>query len=175
MKKLILSLGLALLGFVGLSQAASATTIPINPNPIAVFSDSAGPNESITNSYQFSFTGSADGEFGALSLLVSGLDTKICTTEDCSGIGNLVKASGTTTSGPFGLISLSLGSFTDLVGGTYFLVVSGLASSFGGGYLGALQLNVTATPIPPALVLFLTAIGGLGGFGYFRRKASGAA
>jgi hypothetical protein len=174
MKKLFLSVSLAFLGWIALSQHASATTIPIDPNPIAIFGDSASSNASVSNAYQFSFAGTADGSFGALALLIGNLDTKICTTEDCTGL-NAIKAAGSTVSGPFGLLSLSIGSFTNLVGGTYFLVVSGLASGFGGGYLGALSLNVTATPIPPALMLFLTAIGGLGGFGYFRRKASAAA
>ena len=171
MKKFLLSMALAMLGWVAASTHASATTIPIDPNPTAIVSATGGPDESVSNAYEFSFTGTADGSFGALSLLMSGLDTKICTTADCSGVGSVI-ASGSTFSGPLGLLSLSLGSFTNLAGGTYFFVISGLASSIGGGYLGALSLNVTATPIPPALLLFVTALGGLGVFGRFRRKAA---
>jgi len=161
-------MALALLGWVGLSQHASATTITINPDPIAFFADSAAPNATVSNAYEFSFTGTADGGFGALALGIGGLTTSICGDASCS---TPAIASGTTVSGPFGLLSLSLGSFTNLAGGTYFLVVSGLASFFGGGYFGALALNVTpAVPIPPALLLFATALGGLGATKFFRRK-----
>jgi hypothetical protein len=173
MKNFLFSAALALLGWLALSDQASAATITIDPNPIAFFSDSAGSNAAINNAYEFSFTGTADGFFGALSLGISGLTTNICSDAACSGAPLF---SGTTVTGPFGLLSLSGGSFTGLLGGTYYVVVSGLASFFGGGYIGGLALNVTApaVPIPPALLLFATAIAGLGAFKWARRGSAAA-
>jgi hypothetical protein len=172
MKKFLLVLALAL-GLGAVSHQASATTITINPNPLAIFGETAAPNENISNAYQFSFTGTANGFFGALSFAVQNLATAICTDATCSG-GTI--ATGVTGSGPFGLLSLSIGSFTGLAGGTYYLVIAGLASHFGGAYLGGVALDVTATtPIPAALLMFMTALGGLGVFGRFRKGAGTAA
>jgi hypothetical protein len=43
------------------------------------------------------------------------------------------------------------------------------------GALRTAGLSVTATPIPPAILLFMTALGGMGFLGYRRRGASAAA
>jgi hypothetical protein len=170
MKKFLFSMALAFVGWAAVPAVASAATIVIDPNPVAPFSDSAGSDEAVSNAYQFSFAGTGDGLFGALSLGISGLTSAICSDATCS---TPALFSGSTSSGPFGLFSLTLGSFSNLAGGTYFLVISGLASGFGGGYIGSLTLNVTPTvPIPGALLLFVTALGGLGAFGHFRRKGS---
>jgi hypothetical protein len=172
--KFFLSMTLALVGWVAVSQQASATTITIDPNPVAFFGDSVGSNDPVSNAYEFSFTGVADGVFGALSLGISSLTANICLNDTCSGVGATVVA-GSTVSGPFGLFSLAGGSISGLVGGTYYLVVTGLASAFGGGYFGAISLNVSPVPLPGALLMFLTALGGLGAFKTFRRKSSAAA
>ena len=168
MTKFLFSMALAFLGWMAVSTQASAATIPIDPNPVSFFGGNGAPNATVNDAYQFSFSGTADGVFGALSVAIDGLTTSICSDAACSGSP---LATGTTVTGPFGLLSLSLGSFTNLAGGTYYLVISGLASSFGGGYIGALALNVTPTvPVPPTLLLFLTALGGLGVTKLFRRK-----
>jgi len=171
MKKLLFVLALAVLGLGIVSHQASATTITINPNPIANVVDFSSPNEVISNAYQFSFSGQANGIFGALSLLVDNLATAICADATCS---SSPIASGTTATGPFGLLSLSLGSFTNLAGGTYFLVVTGNASAIGGAYIAGVALDVSSVPVPPALLLFLTALGGLGVFSRFRKANTAA-
>jgi hypothetical protein len=56
-----------------------------------------------------------------------------------------------------------------LTGKQYFLDLGGKYNGAFNQYGG--QINVAATPIPPALLLFVTAIGGLGLVGY-RRKIS---
>lgn len=165
MNKFLLSMALALLGWVGLAQHASAATI--NPNPVAFVGGSGAANAHVNDVYEFSFSGVANGGFGALSVGLSNLNTSICDDAVCTN----TLFSATTVSGPLGLFSLSLGAISNLLGGTYFFVVSGDASGFGGAYFGALALNVSPVPVPPALLLFVTALVGLGGANFFRRKS----
>ena len=75
----------------------------------------------------------------------------------------------------------SLGSFTDLSGtslafsylnlaaGDYFFRVMGDTGPIGNIYTYRFKAG-TEVPLPPALLLFATALGGLGVFGYGRRK-----
>jgi len=61
-----------------------------------------------------------------------------------------------------------------LAAGDYLIHVAGTS----GGFLGGLyNISVTAatTPIPGALLLFVSAIGGLAGFAGFRRRGSAIA
>ena len=57
---------------------------------------------------------------------------------------------------------------TLLAGGAYHVIVTGQALASGGFY----NLNIAATPLPPALILFGTALAGLGWLGRRRRRAS---
>ncbi len=60
-----------------------------------------------------------------------------------------------------------------LAAGDYFLTITGTTAGFFGG---AYNIAVTATtPIPGALLLFMTAIGGMAGFAGLRRRGSTAA
>jgi hypothetical protein len=62
-------------------------------------------------------------------------------------------------------------SFTDIQSGTYILDVAGIASgSNGGTYLGQLNVN-SPVPLPGALPLLLSGVGGLYGF-FVRRRAA---
>lgn len=183
MKKLILSAVLATLGWMATPSIGSAATINIvpggiNPNPIAIIGATvaAGP-DTVSNAYKFSFAGTADGIFGALSLGLTGLTTSInACGVTCDEVGASVLSED--FNGSLGLFSLSLGWFSGLAGGTYFLVVTGAASTFigDGGYLAGLALDVIppAVPVPGALLLFVTALGGLGLFSRFRRGKSAA-
>jgi hypothetical protein len=172
--KLFLSMALALVGWVAAAHQAAATTITIDPNPVAFVGDLFGSKDPVSNAYEFSFTGVADGWFGAKALGIKNFTASICLNATCSGPDATVVA-GSTASGPFGLFSLAGGSISGLVGGTYYLVITGFSSFFGGGYFGAISLNVSPVPLPGALLMFLTALGGLGAFKTFRRKSSAAA
>jgi hypothetical protein len=57
------------------------------------------------------------------------------------------------------------------VGTTYYLRIFGVLPSGGDGHFtGTLQTAVAATPVPPALLLFLTGLGGLGFTGWRRAQ-----
>jgi hypothetical protein len=56
--------------------------------------------------------------------------------------------------------------------GNWVLTLTGTACSCA-GYV--IAISGAVTPIPPALVMFLTALIGLGGFGWLRRSAAGSA
>jgi hypothetical protein len=171
--KILFAMTLCLFGWVSTSNHASAATISIDPNPIAFFGDIVGKHKTFSQAYEFSFTGVADGFFGVLAKKIKHLTANICLNATCSG-PDAVAVAGNTLTGPFGLASLASNTFTSLAGGTYYLVVTGKTKHWKGGYLGKLALNVSPVPVPGALVLFLTAIGGLGVAGYSRRKKMAA-
>jgi hypothetical protein len=66
--------------------------------------------------------------------------------------------------------NFSLGAM--LAAGDYFITIAGPTAGFFGG---AYHIELTATPIPAAMLLFVSAIGGLAGFAGLRRRASAAA
>jgi hypothetical protein len=62
-------------------------------------------------------------------------------------------------------------SYLNLAAGDYFFLISGQvadAGVFGNAY--RYRFEVSEVPLPPALLLFATALGGLGVFGYRRRN-----
>jgi hypothetical protein len=82
-----------------------------------------------------------------------------------------------------GLSSLNLGALppsgsitlSSLMTGTkYFLDVIGAACSCSRYDLEIADVKIGTTPIPPALLLFITAVGGLGAVGWRRRKTAPA-
>jgi hypothetical protein len=67
-------------------------------------------------------------------------------------------------------------SYLDLAAGDYFFRISGeVGAPLGNGYNYKFNVNVTETPIPPALLLFGTALGGLGFASYRKRKMAAKA
>lgn len=59
-------------------------------------------------------------------------------------------------------------SYLDLAAGDYFFRIQGDTGHNGNAY--SYRFTVTETPIPPALLLFATALGGMAMFGYRRRS-----
>lgn len=162
MKKFLCALALALLSWAAVAQQASAATV-LN------FDSTVGPNAAFSIAHQFTFAGEQNGTFGAAANLnaVSGLLADICSDATCTG-GSLFSAIGAPVGG---LFSLAAGSFANLAAGTYYLVVSGLTSAtpgIGSTYFASITLTPTV-PVPPAILLFVTALGGLGLFGRLRR------
>jgi hypothetical protein len=166
MKKFLCSMALAFLGWAALSQQAAATTV-LN------FDSTIAANSSFQIAHAFSFSGNQDGSFGAAANknAVSNLSAAICADASCSG-GALFTGTPSTV----GLFTFSDGSFLNLASATYYLVISGLTSATPGSgstYLASITLTPTV-PVPPAVLLFVTALGGLGLFGRFCRASSAA-
>nr|WP_298685051.1 hypothetical protein [uncultured Dongia sp.] len=63
-------------------------------------------------------------------------------------------------------------NYADLAAGDYFFRITG--STAAGGNFYSYKFAVTETPIPPALLLFGTALGGMGIAAYRKRKAAAA-
>jgi hypothetical protein len=64
-------------------------------------------------------------------------------------------------------------SYLDLASGDYFFRVAGeTGAPMGNGYTYKINVAVNETPIPPALLLFGTALGGLAFAGYRKRQAA---
>jgi hypothetical protein len=64
-------------------------------------------------------------------------------------------------------------SYLDLASGDYFFRIAGdVGAPLGNGYTYKFNIAVNETPIPPALLLFGTALGGLAFAGYRKRKAA---
>ena len=63
-------------------------------------------------------------------------------------------------------------NYADLAAGDYFFRISGDTAA--GGNFYSYKFAVTETPIPPALLLFGTALGGMGIAAYRKRKAAAA-
>lgn len=67
-------------------------------------------------------------------------------------------------------------SYLDLASGDYFFRIAGATGApLGNGYTYKFNIDVTETPIPPALLLFGTALGGLGFASYRKRKLAAKA
>lgn len=63
-------------------------------------------------------------------------------------------------------------NYADLAAGDYFFRISGDSAKTGNAYNYHFNVKVTETPIPPALLLFGTALGGMGFAAYRKRKAA---
>ena len=87
------------------------------------------------------------------------------TADTTTSLGNYTDPSGT---------GISF-NYADLAAGDYFFRIAGDSAPTGNAYNYAFNVKVTETPIPPALLLFGTALGGMGIAAYRKRKASGAA
>jgi len=168
MKKFLCAMALALLGYAGLSQQASAATVLNFDSPV-------GANAAFSIAHVFTVGQESNGTFGAAANLsaVSSLSASICTTSNCSG-GALFSAIGAPL---LSLFNAASGGFSALAAGNYFLVIAGQTTAtpgFGSTYFATITLT-PAVPVPPALLLFVTALGGLGATRYFRRKNDAAA
>jgi hypothetical protein len=186
MKRLLLSLIGAALIAVGLTATASASTI-VNPifNPQLHVGDHAinpqidagvytaghkfGGHTNFTDTISFSITSATNL---VLKVLTWGNITVNATLKDVGTNAVLQSFSiGTgTLRGHSGTLVTELLSLTKITG-TWVLTLTGTACSCA-GYVVALSSAVT--PIPAALVMFLTSLAGLGFFGW-RRRSTGVA
>ena len=132
-----------LIGAIG--QPASASTIIVNPDPIDTFD--VGKTKITAGGFDFSY---------AFTLLHAADLTYDIDSANITGLSVELRDSTNT-----------LVSFTALAANApYFFHVIG--ASLGSG-LFAGTVTLTATPVPPALLLFLTALGGMG-FAAYRHR-----
>jgi hypothetical protein len=164
--------GLMALGFSQAAAHASAYTLnnieSMNgASKLKTISPSTGPDT-------FSFTlhqtsnlvgGIADQQLGSLFNAKKLVVTLFSGTVGGShtSLGQLVS---TGTVGAFSAAGLAAGSYYFLVTATYAKHALAATYAFGA------KAILSSTPIPPALLMFVTALGGLGFVGYRRRASS---
>jgi hypothetical protein len=151
MKRLFLGLLTAALVAFGAGQA-SASTINVDPNPTDHFNvgNSYPGGGAVNDSYQFTLSHAADLSD---SITVNNISAFTLQLFDPSNAP----------------VSLSSDLAANIL---YTLKITGTALA-GGIYAG--QVNFSAVPVPPALLLFATALVGLGAVGYRRRGSTLAA
>lgn len=164
MRKLILALAVALLGVGAAVGQAQANTITNVTTP-SYFNVTPVGFGSFTDQYKFTLTTGQNFtvSIGVASLLVASLQVKLCDSDGVSNCHAVPKI------GNF-LFSLA-GQTTTLAGQAYSLVIKGFG--LGGGYAVGIN-SVQQAPIPPAILMFLTALGGMGFFGYRRNSRKAA-
>jgi hypothetical protein len=168
MRKLLFALAVMFGAVAAIGQASALT---LNPNPTDFDIETVGPGH-FQVAYDFTLTQDSDVKFGGISAFIANFNVGICSSAACPVSDILDVAS----KGSFLFLTFAQGAHNALAAGTYYLLVAGDASPFGGKYLAALNaVPVSATPIPAPILLLLTGIAGLGVFGYRRRATSPAA
>jgi hypothetical protein len=136
-----------------------ATFLPLGPNEVVNdtfnFNVASGLN-AITTGIALNSNPAAQGPFGVANLTIAWFN-------GVTPIGSL-----NVTDGDGLLTNPSASLFLALAAGTYHILVTGTALTAGGFY----NLNVATTPLPPALILFGTALAGLTWLGRRRRSAA---
>lgn len=168
MKRLAVAFAVLGLMLIGLGQKASATTLsPGSDLAVShVFTDPAKTNVAYIDAYSFSLTTTSNvgvyvfPTFGAISATFTLLGYDSATNTYTTFTPTLSSLGGGAT------LQSYVGLATNL---NYFLTVAGLYTGIS-GYAG--DIKVSATPIPPAILMFVTALGGLGFAGYRRGKFS---
>jgi len=144
---------------------ARAATIVLDPAPTDTegFFRLVGPSGS---NVTFTLTHNADVNINLLALGFGGVNFSLaaCTNALCT---TSTGVPGTPTLNSLGaFVSTAEFSYSALSAGTkYLLSITGVA----GLVLGSLTAQVAATPIPAALLMFLTALGGLGFMAKWRK------
>jgi hypothetical protein len=180
MKRLMMLLVAGLLGLGAATQSASASTFDLgtlsegSTSAIVVNLGDPAP-VSFSDTINFSLAGVQTSLVGALTDLSNflGVPTNslnfnldlFSAGDPLTSLGNFTDATGT---------ALAF-SYLNLAAGDYFFQISGNIGGgtvFGNAY--QYRFEVSEVPLPPALLLFATALGGMGLLGYRRRK-NGAA
>jgi hypothetical protein len=163
-KRFIVALLFAALAFAGAQASARASTIlDLGDVTNSTLDQNTGPGAGpVDLNIKFSLTQASAVSLSLSNLIVPGGFFDIANFSATSADLTLTGVLG----GPFSFAGL-------LVAGDYLIHVTGQAV----GTLGGL-VNVAltaATPIPGALLLFVSAIGGMAGFAGLRRRGSAAA
>ena len=169
MRKFLLALAMVLLGTGTVVHQASAITL--TPNPTDFDIQTVGPGH-FQAAYDFTLSQTSDIKFAGVSAFISNFNVGICSSAACPPADIIAVATPTS----FLFLTFAIGQENALSAGTYYLLVAGNASFLGGKFLVALNaVPVAATPIPASALMLLSAIAGLGVFGYRRRATPPAA
>jgi hypothetical protein len=178
MKRIMMTVAAGLLALGLAERPAAAATIyelgPISPGSTSGFVANLGTNiTSFDDVIKFSLSSLQSSLTGSLSDITS-LPPFVVNTLTFS----LDLFAGSDPSNP----GASLGHFSDLTGtglafnylnlaaGDYFFEVTGATGGKGtDGNAFSYKFEVSEVPVPPALLLFATALGGMALFGYRRR------
>jgi hypothetical protein len=178
MKRIMMALVAGLMAF-GAAQQASASTFNLgtldpgttsaivvnlgDPAPVS-FSDRI--NFSLA-SVQTSLVGSLTDLSDFLGVPTDSLDFSLdlfSTADPTTSLGNFSDLTGT---------SLAF-SYLNLAAGNYFFTIAGSVGPGVAGNAYRYRFEVSEVPLPPALLLFATALGGMAMFGYRRRNTTQA-
>lgn len=178
MKRIVMALVAGLMAF-GAAQQASASTFNLgtldpgatsaivvnlgDPAPVS-FSDTI--NFSLS-AVQTSLVGSLTDLSNFLGVPTDSLDFSLdlfSVADPSTSLGNFSDVTGTTLAF----------SYLNLASGDYFFTIGGLVGPGVAGNAYRYRFEVSEVPLPPALLLFATALGGMAVFGYRRRNATQA-
>jgi hypothetical protein len=163
-KRFLMALVFAALAMTGAQVSAKAATIfDLGDVTNSATNQNAGPASGpVDLDVKFSLTKESDVTLSLSNFVIGGffdIANFSATSSDLTLSGGL--------GGPFSFAGV-------LVAGDYLVHVTGTAIGSLGG-LVHVALSATQTPIPGALLLFVTAIGGMAGFAGLRRRNSAAA
>lgn len=164
MKRFLMAVFFAVLAITGTQVSAKASTIlDLGDVTNNTSNQSAGPAAGAVDlNIKFSLTKESDVTLTLSNLFlppffnITGLAITSASPTLTGGVG-----------GPFSFAGV-------LVAGDYLVHVTGNAVGTLGG-LVSVALTATQTPIPGALLLFVTALGGMAGFARLRRRGSAEA
>jgi hypothetical protein len=158
-----MAMAFAVLAIAGTQVSAKATTFDLGDVSNSSVNQNAGPTSGpLSFDITFSLAQESDVTLNLANLFVPGsfdIANFSATSTDLTLAGSL--------GGPFSFAGV-------LVAGDYLIHVTGSAIGSLGGLVN-IALTATQTPIPAALLLFITAIGGMAGFAGLRRRGSAAA
>ncbi|HEY4089535.1 MAG TPA: hypothetical protein VGM43_26595 [Bryobacteraceae bacterium] len=170
MKKFLMLVAVGVVAMALWQKPAAATTVDLgnlNIGSTSSIGNSFGNTATVKSfSDQYLFTLQSSSNV-TLSLVTGGTQLLLNIVELSSDDGTTLESYTPTVQTIGSAVIYSFASL--LTGKQYFLDLGGKYKGLFNQYGG--QISVAATPIPPALLLFVTALGGLGFVGY-RRKMS---
>jgi hypothetical protein len=171
MKRFTMMLAAVLLMVGAAFVPAKAATIVLDPTPAddATFSAFKGAG---TTTIKFTLTQAADVTINLLGIGLGQVSMSLCTTSASCGTPVATDPSNPPSLASLFILSTAEFSYANLSATTYYLNIIG-SPAFVGFVLGNISA-VAATPIPASLVMFLTALGGLGFVAKRRRALSSA-